>query len=131
MSVEIANRGFDITGDIWASKILGDTNGRKIIRDIHRDFLIAGADIIIDCNYSSYVPKMMEHLSISEAEAEELIVNTTALAVDVRDSDEYTRDINDDQENRPLVAGSLGSFGKYFGKREECKSGKYEGLSVE
>ena len=72
-----------------------------------------------------------EHLSILEAEALELIVKTTELAVDVRDSDEYTRDVMDDEKGRPLVAGSLGSFGKYFGKREECKSGRYEGVSVE
>ena len=74
---------------------------------------------------------MMEHLSISEEEAEELVAKTTQLAVDVRNSDEYTRDMVDDYENRPLVAGSLGSFGKYFGKREECKSGNYKGVTTE
>ena len=102
-----------------------------MIRDVHRDFLIAGADIIIDGNYSSYVPKMVEHLSISEEEAEELVVKTTQLAVDVRDSDEYTRDVLDSFENRPLVAASLGSFGRYFGKRDESKSGNYKGVTTE
>jgi len=74
----------------------------------------------------------MEHLSLSEKEAEDLIVNTTKIATDIRDSDEYTR--NDlDHDNRPLVAGSMGTLGKYFEgvKREEAKDGIYKGVTVE
>ena len=39
-----------------------------------------------------------------------------------------------DDENRPLVAGSIGTFGKYFGKREEAKlnnCNNYKKTSVE
>ena len=65
MSIELMEKGFDITGGTWASKVLGDPDAQDAIKYIHQDYIRSGADIITDANYSSYVPKMIDELNIS------------------------------------------------------------------
>ena len=77
MGTELEQQGFDVNGDLGASKLLGDPKGREAMKDIHQKYLKAGADIITDANYGSYIPRMSADLQISQAEAEQLILSAT------------------------------------------------------
>jgi len=84
---EVKKRSAEKEDGFWDDRFLNDQDTQNIIKEIHKDYLQSGADIIVDSNFSSYPPALMKNLKISQAEAENLIVNTTKLATDARDSE--------------------------------------------
>ncbi|MBT5434105.1 MAG: homocysteine S-methyltransferase family protein, partial [Rhodospirillaceae bacterium] len=99
MGTELERRGAEMDGAAWAGtamKSQPEMNGA-----IHRDFIEAGADIIIANTYAS-APHVLRHAGVDESEAREL--NRLGCAI----AHEAVRVSAADRE--VYVAGSLSSF---------------------
>lgn len=94
MGRELGFRGVTVPPSIWSAQALIDAP--EIVRDIHADYIQAGADIITTNTYCT-VPTHLSNAGVAER-AEELTRLAGLLAMQARDT-----------ASRPaLVAGSLG-----------------------
>ncbi|KAI8323231.1 Homocysteine S-methyltransferase [Martensiomyces pterosporus] len=92
---------------MWASGVA--VKYPEIIRRVHRLYLEAGADIISTATYQASAHGYKRAgLASSDEEAEQLMAETLALAVDARE--EHLK-CKSNAEGRPLIAVSLGSIG--------------------
>lgn len=99
MGTELERRGIEMDGAAWAGAVAREHP--EAIRAIHRDFIDAGADIIIANTYAA-APHVLRHAGIGKTEACDL--NRISCAV----AHETVRDAAADRS--VLVAGSMSSF---------------------
>ncbi len=97
MGTELERRGVEMDGAAWAGAAAREHP--DVIRAIHRDFIEAGADIVIANTYAA-APHVLRHAGIGEAEA-------CALN---RISCEVAREASREAGRAVLVAGSMSSF---------------------
>ena len=116
LATELENRGHDLNHRLWSAKLLLDEPGE--IRQVHLDFLKAGADCIITANYQASVRGFMDE-GMHQEEAEFLIYKAVEMAVEARD--EFLRDNEDPQRVRPLVAVSIGPYGAFLADGSEFR----------
>ncbi|MGY8997679.1 MAG: homocysteine S-methyltransferase family protein, partial [Alphaproteobacteria bacterium] len=98
MGTELERRGVEMDGAAWAGAVAREHP--EAIKAIHREFIDAGADIIIANTYAA-APHVLRHAGIGEAEAREL----NRISCDV--AHETVREASD---RSVLVAGSMSSF---------------------
>lgn len=133
LATEIEKQGTRLGGKLWSAKILADDP--RIIRTVHRDYLKAGADIILTASYQASMPGFKEE-GYSVREAERLIKLSVTLAREAREellSEEksgvffdaaetksrlHERDTNSSRP-LPLIAGSCGCYGAYLANASE------------
>ena len=108
LATELENRGHNLNHKLWSAKLLLDAP--EEIRQVHLDFLNAGADCIITANYQTSVRGFMGE-GMSQKEAESLIRGAVRMAVEARD--EFLAQNEDSQRVRPLVAASIGPYGAF------------------
>ena len=116
LATELENRGHDLNHKLWSAKLLLDTP--EEIRQVHSDFLNAGADCIITANYQASVRGFMDE-GMAQGEAEVLIIKAVKMAVEARD--EFLRHNKDPQRVRPLVAVSIGPYGAFLADGSEFR----------
>ncbi|MGH1562495.1 homocysteine S-methyltransferase [Mumia sp. DW29H23] len=120
LATELERHGADITTALWSAALLRDDP--DLIARVHRDYLDAGADVIITASYQATV-EGFGRLGIPASEAERLIVSSVTLARDVRDTF-----VAEHPGRRPLVAASVGPYGAALADGSEYR-GDY-GLDV-
>ena len=118
LATELESRGHDLSSGLWSAHLL--MTNTDAIRDVHLDYLEAGADCIITASYQASIPGF-KAMGISEKKAKNLIQESVRIACDVRDefflnSGEHNRRI------RPIVAASIGPYGAFLANGAE-----YEG----
>eukprot|EP00897_Mesotaenium_endlicherianum_P010225 jgi/Mesen1/9230/ME000595S08639 len=133
LATELERRGADINDPLWSAKCLLDKRLCGLIREVHLDYLRAGADIIISASYQATIQGFASR-GIGEAEAEKLLRRSVVLALDARDQfwSEYllaqerqgVHASNGARRQRPLVAASVGSYGAFLADGSEY-SGDY------
>jgi homocysteine S-methyltransferase len=127
LGTEVDDRGYSINDNpLWSASVV--QSNPEVIRDIHLDFLRAGAEVIITATFSASIEKFCEHLNMTEDEAKELIKLPVRLAREARDI--FIKE--NPERPRPLIAGSVGPYGS--GKWEFVKDGKaatYTGIYVD
>lgn len=121
MGTELERRGYDVNDALWSAKFLKENPAA--IRNIHCDYLAAGADIITCASYQASIPGFIEH-GCTEKEAQELIVRSIQIAQEARD-EWWAAEGKASGRPYPLVAGSIGPYGAYLADGSEY-TGAYD-----
>lgn len=125
LATELEARGYDLSGGLWSARLLVDEP--EAIRQVHLDYLNAGADCIISASYQGTVEGFRRQ-GISQDEAIQLLELSVQLAIDARDA--FWRDPHKRIGRlKPLVAASIGPYGAYLADGSEF-TGDY-GLSAD
>ncbi len=121
LATTLESHGHDLNDPLWSAKVLIDDP--EAIRQVHLEFLRAGADCIIGASYQATVRGFRAY-GMSEWEAVELLRLTVTLAVEARD--EFWSDPeNQLGRQKPLVAASIGPYGAALADGSEY-SGHYD-----
>ena len=107
LATAMESRGADLDDDLWSAKMLIDAP--EMIRQVHADFLKAGADIIATASYQASFDGFAK-AGYDHGQAESLMRLSVDLALLAREAfwahDECRRN-----RIRPLVAASIGPYG--------------------
>ncbi len=124
LATELEYRGADLNDPLWSAKTLLDDS--DLIRNVHLDYLLAGADVIVTTTYQATFEGFAQK-KIDKKRAEAIFQQSIQLALEAR---EQFWQLPKNREGRifPLVAASIGPFGAYLADGSEYK-GDY-GLSV-
>ena len=106
LGTELERRGHRDLGRLWSSALLGKNPGA--LREVHRDFLLAGADVIATATYQASVPTLLA-CGHDPASATRTLQCAVALAVDERNA----------SAPDALVAASIGPFGAHLADGSE------------
>ncbi|GAV78383.1 S-methyl_trans domain-containing protein [Cephalotus follicularis] len=128
-ATELERHGADLNDPLWSAKCL--LTSPHLVRQVHLDYLEAGADIIITASYQATI-QGFEAKGYSRGESEALLKRSVEIACEARDayykSCESSCGSNVDGrilKQRPiLVAASVGSYGAYLADGSEY-SGTY------
>ncbi|GBP23952.1 Homocysteine S-methyltransferase [Eumeta japonica] len=103
----------------------------RISRILHKQFISAGADLIITNTYQASVGGFVEHLGMTPRESYELIVRGAELAKRARDLyiEEYQDYIKPERE--PWVVGSVGPYGAHLHDGSEYDGSYADTTTVE
>jgi homocysteine S-methyltransferase len=123
MATELEKRGADLNHALWSAKLL--TENPTLIKEIHLDYLKAGADIITTSSYQASFTGFAKQGYTFEMSME-LLALSSSLAIEAR---EEAIHMNIIKGPKPLIAASLGPYGATLADGSEYK-GKY-GLTVE
>ena len=115
LATELEKRRFNLDDPLWSAKILLEQP--DAIRQVHTDYLWAGADCVISASYQASLPGLLAR-GFSEAEAADLIRFSVQLAMEARDQF-WAIMANRRGRIRPLVAASVGPYGAYLANGSE------------
>lgn len=107
LATELENRGYDLDDTLWSARLLMDAP--DAIKQVHLDYLTAGADCIISASYQASIPGFKQR-GLREDEAEALLKYSVQLAIEARDQF-WAMPIKRRGRLRPLVAASVGPYG--------------------
>lgn len=126
LGTELEYRGYDVSGKLWSAKYL--LENPTIIKEIHKDYILAGSDIVTTSTYQATFPGLRE-VGLSEKEIEDIIRLTVTLAKEARDEvwQEFTVE---EQRQRiyPLISGDVGPYAAYLADGSEY-TGAYGDVS--
>lgn len=125
LATELENRGYDLNDPLWSGKIL--LENPDAIRQVHLDYLYAGADCLITATYQTTF-EGLKAKGLSETEAADLMQLAVNLALEARDQF-WNIKSNRNNRSRPLIAASVGPYGAYLADGSEYR-GDY-GLTIE
>jgi homocysteine S-methyltransferase len=117
LATELEARGADLHDALWSAKVL--IEDPAMIRDVHRDYLLAGADIVTTATYQASFDGFARR-GIDSAQSSRLMRGAVALACEARDrfwSDPALRA----NRLRPLVAASVGPYGAVLADGSEYR----------
>jgi homocysteine S-methyltransferase len=123
MATELEQRGADLNHPLWSAKLL--IENPSFIKQVHLDYLQAGADIITTSSYQASF-RGFEKQGYSKEKAVELLLLSTSIAIEAR---EEALKLNYISDPVPLVAASIGPYGAFLADGSEYR-GNYN-LSVE
>ncbi len=125
LATELERRGADLNDRLWSARLL--LTGPDLIRQVHYDYFVAGADVATTASYQATFPGFAAVGLDAEAVAA-LLRRSVQLAAEARAAfwDDPARRIG---RLRPLVAASIGPYGAYLADGSEYR-GDY-GLSVD
>lgn len=144
LATELEREGFDLDDPLWSARALMEEP--DAIRDIHLDYLDAGADCITTASYQASIPGFLD-MGMREHSAHELILRAVDLAVEARAEfleaereaeradldDEGAEDRDEDGDGSggdgsfpgaPWIAASVGPYGAYRADGSEY-TGRY------
>jgi homocysteine S-methyltransferase len=115
LATELEARGYDLNDALWSARLLADEP--EAIRQVHLDYLRAGADVIITASYQATIPAFRAR-GLTETEAIELLQRSVALGRTARD-EFWAATSRHAGRLRPLVAASVGPYGAYLADGSE------------
>ena len=124
LATELEVRGANLKHPLWSAKILAEQP--ELIRSVHLDYFVAGADIAITASYQATIPGLKKY-GMKEKEASALLQRSVELAQEAREA--FLSSPESDGRIRPLVAASVGPYGAYLADGSEY-TGNYD-LSLE
>jgi homocysteine S-methyltransferase len=119
LATELEARGHDLNHKLWSAKLL--RFDPLAIRQVHYDFLVAGADCITTATYQANLAGFAE-VGIPPDQGTALTLKAVELAVEARQL--FLNDHPDSARPTPLVAASLGPYGAYLADGSEYR-GRY------
>lgn len=120
LGTQIQKNGYDVNDSLWSAKFLN--KNPDVIKEVHRQYLNAGADIIITSSYQASIEGFLQK-GFSKEEAIRLIKLSINIAKDTRD--EFWKINKKENRIKPLVAASIGPYGAYLADGSEY-SGNYK-----
>ena len=121
LATELETRRHNLDDPLWSAKILLEQP--EAIRQVHSDYLHAGADCVISASYQASLAGLMAR-GLGEQESVDLIRFSVQLAIEARD-EFWAIMANRRQRLRPLVAASVGPYGAYLADGSEY-TGDYD-----
>ncbi len=115
LATELEWRGCDLHDSLWSAKIL--TEAPDLIRQVHLDYFLAGADGAITASYQATVMGFMRR-GFSQTEAVALIQRSVYLAIEARDAF-WADPAHRVGRSRPFVAASVGPYGAFLADGSE------------
>ncbi|HZZ79492.1 MAG TPA: homocysteine S-methyltransferase [Gemmataceae bacterium] len=115
LATEFERRGADLRDPLWSAKLL--LENPDLIRQVHRDYFVAGADVATTASYQATIPGLMRR-GLTRDQAADVLRLSVQLAQLARDEIDRTK----------LVAASIGCYGAFLHDGSEYR-GDY-GLSV-
>ena len=114
LATELEARGCNLDDPLWSAKVLLEQPG--LIRDVHRDYFAAGANIATTASYQA-TPRGFAARGMAEEEALDLV------ELSVRLADEARREhLMEHPDAGPLlVGGSVGPYGAYLADGSEYR----------
>ncbi len=125
LATELERRGASLDDPLWSAKML--LEGPDLIRQIHQDYFVAGADVATSASYQASFAGFARR-GLDRAQAEELLVRSVRLAQEARDQF-WSEPAWRLGRLRPLVAASVGCYGAYLHDGSEYR-GDY-GLTID
>ncbi|ODV97124.1 hypothetical protein PACTADRAFT_48879 [Pachysolen tannophilus NRRL Y-2460] len=133
---EIEDRGYDddLNDPLWST--IAIINHPDIIKEIQKDFMKNGADIIITCSYQTSAIGLLEHgkhLNImTENDCIDVFSKSNKISFEAREEfiKENPKLFENNRRIKPLIAGSCGPYGAYKADRSEY-TGDYKNVSIE
>ncbi|MDR3694159.1 homocysteine S-methyltransferase [Mucilaginibacter sp.] len=122
MATELESRGADLNHSLWSAKLL--TEAPELIKQVHYDYLVAGADVITTASYQASFEGFAQY-GYSAGQAIELMQLSSKLAFEAREAAMKVRP----GSIIPLVAASIGPYGASLADGSEYR-GNY-GVSIE
>jgi homocysteine S-methyltransferase len=92
----------------------------QLIHDVHADYIVAGADIVITASYQATIAGFLAR-GWTQSQAEQLIHTAVSIAQSARDA-WWSANAATTTRLRPLVVGSIGPYGAYT-----ADGGEYRG----
>lgn len=117
LGTELEARGHTQLGRIWSAALV--RTNPAAIREVHRDYLEAGAMVVSTATYQAAMPTILQ-TGLHRAEAEDLLIEAVRLAVLERDAFADKHAVK--KECQPLVAASIGPYGAAL-----CNGAEYSG----
>jgi homocysteine S-methyltransferase len=108
-------RGCDLKDDLWSARVLMEDP--DLIRQVHMDYLMAGADCIATTSYQATVQGFCRK-GLSEEEGLALLALSSRLALETRDAF-WADPTNRVERQKPLVAASIGPYGAFLADGSE------------
>ncbi|TWU09337.1 Homocysteine S-methyltransferase [Symmachiella macrocystis] len=109
LATEMQQRGYDISGPLWSARLLSDAP--QAIRQLHLDYLRAGADCLITATYQATIPGLLE-AGLNSQQAAERLDLAVRMAVEARQF--FVGDPpRSSAQPVPLIAASIGPYGAY------------------
>ncbi len=124
LATELERRGADLDDPLWSAKIL--LEAPELIRQLHYDYFVAGADVAITASYQATFAGFARR-GLDENQAAALMRLSVQLAIEAREQF-WSDPANRINRLRPLVAASIGCYGAYLADGSEYR-GDY-GLTV-
>lgn len=106
LATELERRGADLKHELWSARML--LENPDLIRDVHLDFLRAGADIITSASYQASLPGF-ERAGLDKPEAIRAMRRSVELACEARSA--FLAEETAEGRLRPLMAASVGPYG--------------------
>ncbi|PWA42116.1 homocysteine methyltransferase 2 [Artemisia annua] len=137
LATELERHGADLNDPLWSAKCL--LTSSNLVRQVHLDYLEAGADIIITASYQATI-QGFKAKGFSEEESEAMLKKSVDIAREAREvyyerCHESSTDYTDDGKilkHRPiLVAGSVGSYGAYLADGSEYSGDYGDKMNIE
>lgn len=107
LATELEARGADLDHHLWSARVLMESP--ELIRQVHDDFLTAGADIIATATYQASTDGFTR-TGVTPREAHRLMRMSIELAREAR-TEFWSNPAHRAGRLRPLVAASLGPYG--------------------
>ncbi len=107
LATEMEKHGADLDDDLWSARML--IEAPELVRQVHADFLDAGADVIATATYQASF-EGFRNAGYSTAKAERLMRLGVDLAVLAREAFWAEASLHH-QRMKPLVAASIGPYG--------------------
>lgn len=124
LATELERRGAMLNDGLWSARILLDSP--DLIRQVHYDYLVAGADVITTASYQATFAGFAR-IGLGRKQAADTMRLSVRLALEARESF-WADPGNRTGRERPLVAASVGPYGAYLADGSEYR-GDY-GLSI-
>lgn len=117
LATELERKGANLNDPLWSAKVLMENP--TLIKEIHLEYLISGADIITTATYQATF-EGFKSKGFSQNESERLFSLAVQLAVDARAA--YAT--FNDRKKQILIAASIGPYGAFLADGSEY-SGNY------
>jgi homocysteine S-methyltransferase len=121
LATALEAKGLDLDDPLWSARLL--IEDPDAIRQVHLEFLEAGADVIATVGYQASLPGFAAR-GIERDEGVRLLELATRLAVEARDAF-WAAPENRVDRRRPLVAASVGPYGAFLADGSEYR-GDYD-----
>ena len=123
LATELEARGYDLRDPLWSARVLLESPAA--IRQVHLDYLRAGADCLITAGYQA-TPQGLRARGLSETQINACLRLTVQLAEEARA--QFLAESPATGRLRPLIAAGIGPYGAYLANGAEY-TGAYD-LSV-
>jgi len=121
LATALEARGFDLDDELWSARVL--LEDPDAIRQVHLDFLAAGADCITSASYQASIPGFRKR-GLSDNEGIELLRRSVGLALEAR-ATFWSEPGHHEGRTRPLVAAGIGPYGAFLADGSEY-TGRYD-----